>query len=163
MNQFMAVFCTLAVLGSAIVGGIFFAFSSFVMKALERVPSSEGIAAMQSINVVVINPSFLGVFMGTALLSLGMGGLALAAWDHPSAPFLLAGAILYLVGTFLVTALGNVPLNNELAAVSASQAAAAQLWDHYLERWTMLNHVRTGAAILATLLFSMALTRLGGA
>ena len=101
MNHFMAVFCTLALLGSAIVGGIlFFAFSSFVMKALERVPSSEGIAAMQSINVVVINPSFLGVFMGTALLSLGMGGLALAAWDHPSAPFLLAGAILYLVGTF---------------------------------------------------------------
>ncbi len=58
------------------VGGIFFAFSSFVMKALAGVPSAEGIGAMQSINVVVLNPSFLGAFMGTAVVSLGAGGLA---------------------------------------------------------------------------------------
>ncbi len=72
-----------ALLGSALVGGVFFAFSSFVMNALARVPSAEGIAAMQSINVVVINPAFLGAFMGTAVLSLGVGGLAVVASSHP--------------------------------------------------------------------------------
>ncbi len=71
MNSLFPLVGTTAALGSALVGGVFFAFSSFVMKALGRVPSSEGIAAMQSINVVVINPSFMGAFMGTALLSLG--------------------------------------------------------------------------------------------
>ena len=76
MNSLMPIVGTAAVLGTAIVGGVFFAFSSFIMKALGRVSAPEGIAAMQSINVVVINPSFLGVFMGTALLSLGMVGLA---------------------------------------------------------------------------------------
>jgi len=81
------------------------------------VPSAEGLAAMQSINVVVLNPSFLGAFIGTAVLSLGAGGLALAGWGRPSASFFLAGAIFYLVGTFLVTALGNVPLNDQLAGV----------------------------------------------
>jgi len=55
MDQLIAVVGTTALLGSALVGGIFFAFSSFVMKALARVPSAEGIAAMQSINVVVLN------------------------------------------------------------------------------------------------------------
>ena len=70
MNSLVSLVGTIALLGSALVGGVFFAFSSFVMKALARMPSSEGIAAMQSINVVVINPAFLGAFIGTALLSV---------------------------------------------------------------------------------------------
>ena len=70
MNLVTIIAIVIALLGSALLGGIFFAFSSFVMKALARVPSAEGIAAMQSINVVVLNPSFLGAFMGTAAISL---------------------------------------------------------------------------------------------
>lgn len=64
MDQLIQVVGTMALLGSALVGGIFFAFSSFVIKALADVPTAEGIGAMQSINVAVINPSFLGVFFG---------------------------------------------------------------------------------------------------
>ena len=37
--------------------------------------------------VVVLSPSFLGVFMGTAVVSLGAGGLAFAGWGRPAAPF----------------------------------------------------------------------------
>ncbi len=86
MNSLVPLVGTIALLGSALVGGVFFAFSSFVMKALARVPSSEGIGAMQSINVDVINPSFLGAFMGTALLSLGVVVLVLLTHGHPSIP-----------------------------------------------------------------------------
>ena len=163
MDQLIPVVGTTALLGSALVGGIFFAFSSFMMKALARVPSAEGIAAMQSINVVVLNPSFLGAFIGTAVLSLVAGGLALAGWDRPSASFFLAGAILYLVGTFLVTGLRNVPLNDQLAAVSATDPTAREVWERYLGRWTMWNHVRTAAAMAAALLYSLGLMRSAGA
>ena len=162
MDQLIPVVGTTALLGSALVGGIFFAFSSFVMKALARVPSEEGIGAMQSINVVVLNPSFLGVFMGTAVVSLGAGGLALAGWGRPSAPFFLGGALFYLVGTYLVTLRGNVPLNNQLAALSATDPAARDVWEHYLSRWTMWNHVRTAAAIVAALLYTLGLMQSGG-
>jgi uncharacterized membrane protein len=158
MDQLIPVVGTTALLGSALVGGIFFAFSSFVMKALARVPSEEGIGAMQSINVVVLNPSFLGVFFGTAVVSLGAGGLALAGWGRPSAPFFLGGALFYLVGTYLVTLRGNVPLNNQLAALSATDPAARDVWEHYLNRWTMWNHVRTAAAMVAALLYTLGLT-----
>ena len=161
MDQLIPVVGTTAVLGSALVGGIFFAFSSFVMKALARVPSEEGIGAMQAINVVVLNPSFLGAFMGTAMVSLGTGGLALAGWGRPSAPFFLGGALFYLVGTILVTVLGNVPLNDQLAAVSATDPAARDVWEHYLGRWTMWNHVRTAAAMVAALLYSLGLIQNG--
>ncbi len=162
MDQLIQVVGTTALLGSALVGGIFFAFSSFVMKALARVPSVEGIGAMQSINVVVLNPSFLGAFMGTAVLSLVAGGLALAGWGRPSAPFFLGGAIFYLVGTFLVTALGNVPLNDQLAAVSATDPGARDVWKLYLGRWTMWNHVRTAAAMAAALLYTLGLMQNAG-
>ncbi len=161
MDQLIPVVGTTVLLGSALVGGIFYAFSSFVMKALAAVPPAEGIGAMQSINVVVINPWFLGVFMGTAVLSLGAGGLALAGWGRASAPFFLGGGLFYFVGTFLVTMLRNVPWNDQLANVSATDPASIEVWEHYLDRWTMWNHVRTGAAIVAALLFSLGLLQYG--
>ena len=146
-----------SLLGCAAIGGVFFAFSSFVMKALSRLPSSEGIAAMQSINIVVLNPSFIGVFMGTAVLSLGMASVALRGWPWPSAPFFIIGAVLYLAGTFLVTLIGNVPLNKRLAAISATDPEASDVWEHYLEKWTMLNSLRAAAALIAALMFIIGL------
>lgn len=151
----------LALMGSGIVGGVFYAFSSFVMKALARVPSHEGIAAMQSINVVVINPSFLGAFLGTAVASLVLAYLSIKGWGMPSAPWFLAGAVLYLVGTFLVTVLGNVPLNDKLAAVSAVDSLATAVWQHYLDRWTKLNTLRTAAALAASLSLTIGLLKHG--
>ena len=47
MSTLNTVLVVLALLGSAVIGGVFFAFSSFVMKALGRVPCGEGIADMQ--------------------------------------------------------------------------------------------------------------------
>lgn len=162
MNVINDALVVAAILGSAIIGGVFFAFSSFVMKALSRIPSREGIAAMQSINVVVLNISFLGVFMGTTVISVLVAALAIKDWASPSAPFFLAGAVLYVAGTFLVTGLGNVPLNKQLAAVAASDPEAIRVWEHYLDRWTTLNTIRTIAAIAALTMFIAGLMQ-GGA
>ena len=62
-----------------------------------------------------------------------------------------------------VTALGNVPLNDQLAAVSATDPGALDVWERYLGRWTMWNHVRTAAAMAAALLYSLGLMQNGGA
>ena len=161
MNVVTTVSTVLALLGSALIAGVFFAFSSFVVKALARVPSREGIAAMQSINVVVLNRSFLGTFLGTAAISVVLAILAVLHRGEPSAPFVVAGAMVYLVGTFLVTMIGNVPLNNRLAAVAATDPDAIALWEHYLDRWTLLNSVRTVAAFAAVLLFVLGLLQGG--
>ena len=162
MSTLSTVAVILALLGSAVIGGVFFAFSSFLMKALSRAPSNEGIAAMQSINVVVLNRSFLGVFIGSSIISVLVAGLAVTGGSTPSAPFIVAGAFSYLVGTFLVTAFGNVPLNDRLAAVSATDPEALSVWQHYLDRWTLLNTIRTGAALAAALMFALGLTQDGG-
>jgi uncharacterized membrane protein len=157
MNLIITVSVVFALLGSALIGGVFFAFSSFIMKALARVPSTQGIAAMQSINVVVLRPSFLGVFIGTAIISLAIVALSVKGWGAQSAPFFLVGALSYLVGTFLVTGIGNVPLNDQLAAASATDPGTISVWENYLERWTMLNTIRTVSATAATLAFTIGL------
>lgn len=157
MSLLMTTLVIAALMGCALIGGVFFAFSSFIMKSLARLPSSEGITAMQSINVVVLNRSFLGIFMGTAAISFLLIVLSLIQWGTVSSPFLLSGAVLYFIGTFLVTMMGNVPLNNRLAAVSAPDASAVSVWEHYLERWTLFNTLRTVSAIVAALIFTLGL------
>jgi uncharacterized membrane protein len=147
----------LAPLGCGLIGGIFFAFSAFVMSALARLPAAQGIAAMQSINVVVINRLFLGAFFGTAATCILLGIGALARWSAPGTIPVLAGSLLYLVGTFLVTIRFNVPLNDELAAVHADSADGANLWIRYVAVWTAWNHVRTAAALAAAALLIVAL------
>src|SRR5438046_1052272 len=106
----------LAILGCGLIAGVFFAFSTFVMPALARLHPAQGIAAMQSINVTVINPLFMLAFMGTALACLALGISAVLKWQHPGMTYVLAGSVLYFVGTFLVTIVCNVPLNDALAA-----------------------------------------------
>ena len=65
------------------------------------------------------------------------------------------------MSTFLVTGLGNVPLNDQLAAVSATDPGAREVWENFLGRRTMLNHVRTAAAMAAALLSSLGLMQHG--
>src|SRR5688572_10474657 len=88
-----------AALGTGLVAGMFYAFSSFVMPALGRLPAPHGVAAMQSINVTVLTPSFLAIFLGSAVVAAALGVHAVIYWDRPGAALRLAGAGLYLVGT----------------------------------------------------------------
>jgi uncharacterized membrane protein len=148
-DELLCVITLIAALGTGLVAGIFFAFSTFVMKALYRLPPVQGIAAMQSINVVVINPWFMTVFFGTAAACIILVILSLLGWDRPDAGYLLLGGTLYLFGTILVTIAYNVPRNEALAAVDPASADGASLWADYAKSWTTWNHVRTVAALAA--------------
>jgi uncharacterized membrane protein len=149
----------LAALGCALVAGIFLAFSNFVMKALAQVAPASGIAAMQSINVVVLNPGFLGLFMGTALACAVLFVYALMHWQAPGAFCLMAGSLLYLLGTFGVTMVFNVPRNNALARQNPASPEAVGFWRGYVTGWTMWNHARTLAALVAAVLLVYPLVR----
>jgi len=159
MNSFILALTFPSLLGCGLVAGIFFAFSNFVMKSLGRLPSAQGIAAMQNINVDVINGWFMLAFMGTAVCCLAVAISCFFAWDKPGSAYLLAGSLFYLVGTILVTMIFNVPLNNTLAAVDPTSADAIEVWSIYLKSWVLWNHVRTIAALAATACFGFALIR----
>lgn len=144
-------------LGCGLIAGIFYAFSSFVMKALAQLAPPAGIAAMQSINIVVINRWFLGVFFSTAVASFVLIAVAAPAWRTPRAVCLISGSLIYLGGTVLVTIFGNVPWNDALAAVDPASSAGAKFWAEYLRVWTNWNHVRCAAALVAATVLALAM------
>ena len=157
VDQLRFALTLVAALGCGLIGGVFFAFSTFVMKALARLPSGEGMAAMQSINVVVLNPAFLATFLGTAAACALALVFSFLRWHEPHAICLLVGGTLYLVGTLVVTIVFNVPKNNALASVGPADPESANLWAGYVASWTAWNHVQTVAALAAALSFRIAL------
>ncbi len=145
----------LAALGSGVVAGIFFAFSSFVMPALARLPPAQGLVAMQSINVTAVTAPFMSVLFGTAGIALVTAASALFSRSTPW--LLVSGGALYVLGVIGVTAVFNVPRNNALATLDPASADAALQWARYVSGWTAWNHVRTAAAFGATVAFILAL------
>ena len=146
-----------AALASALMGGIFFAFSSFVMPALGRIPPAEGIRAMQRINIDVFHWSFVVAFFGTPAACLALAVQALRHWNDAGAPFAIAGSVVYLVGCLLVTGAGNVPRNNALAKVDANTVDARREWERFARGWVRWNHLRTVACLAAAAAFVAAL------
>jgi uncharacterized membrane protein len=146
-----------AALGSGVMAGLFFVFSVFMMTALARLGAPQGIAAMQSVNIAIINPIFLAVFLGTAILSVVTALAAIWSWSAAGSGWLLAGSVFYLAGIVAVTMVFNVPLNDTLAAVDPASAEGAAIWERYLDVWVKWNHLRTVAGIGALACFIQAL------
>ena len=138
-----------AALGCGLNVGVFFAFSSFVMKALARLPTAEGIAAMQSINVMAPTAAFMTALFGTAAASVALVVWALAAWNDSFGPYLLLGSALYLITTIVPTITYHVPRNDALAKVEPGAAEARARWARYLAEWTRWNHLRAVGALAA--------------
>ncbi len=143
-------------IGSGLMGGFFFAFSVCVMDALRRLPAPQGIAAMQSINVAVLNPLFFAAFFGTAAACLFLIVAAWSNWQMPGSHLIMTGSLLYLVGSIVVTIIRNVPLNEALKAVDANSAEGQRMWTRYLAEWVPWNHVRTVACFVAAILLTVA-------
>jgi uncharacterized membrane protein len=154
MDGLLTVLTVVAALGSGLVGGVFFAFSTFIMRALARITPSQGIAAMQAINVTVITPLFMLALFGTGALSAALAVWGVLELGEDFGPLLVAGGVLYLVGVIGVTMAYNVPRNDALAAAGPEDA---ELWSRYLREWTAGNHVRTVAALAAAAVFTLAL------
>ena len=146
---------TFSCVGSGMMAGLFVSFSTFMMKALSSLERSEGVRAMQAINRLIVRPSFLLVFMGTALLSVISTYVSYG--DVEPWRYIALSDGLYVVGCLLSTILFNVPLNDQLESVDSHADKELAFWDIYLVRWTRWNHVRSVATVLSTALLACAL------
>ena len=159
MEPYVAIIAVLSAIGSGLIGGVFFAFSNFVMNGLARLPFREGMAAMHSINETVLNPAFLGAFLGSGALCIIAITAAILHWSSHHSAFYFAGGILYAAGSLLVTIACNVPRNESLARVTPAESDAEEGWVNYVKEWTAWNHVRTFASLASSVCFSIGLTR----
>ena len=141
------------------MGGVFLAFSTFVMPALGRVEPSVGVKAMQAINKAAPTPLFMVPLFGTTVLGLVLGGRAIAHLDEPGAKLEVAGAVLYL-GAIVLTAAYHVPKNDALAVLDPNGPGIAAAWSSYRGAWTTANHFRALLCLGAATSWVVALVRI---
>lgn len=146
-----------AAVGAGLVGGVFFAFSTFVMQGLGRLPARDAARAMQEINVTAVRPALMTLLFGTAAVCVAAIVVGVRQWGSSPSLWLIAGGLLYLIGTVGVTIALNVPLNDRLAALDPTAAAAE--WPAYLRDWVRDNHLRTLSSTAAAASFVVALLR----
>lgn len=144
---------------TALIAGLFYAWSCSVTPGLARLSHAEYLAAMQSINRAIQNPVFFASFLGTALclpLSTYLSydaSLSLRFW------LLLAATLVYLIGGLGVTVFGNVPLNEALDTFSLSTASPQELVAQRLRfeiPWNRLHTARTIACLVSLVLVLVA-------
>lgn len=136
-------------LSNGLMAGVYFAFSGFIMKAFDNIETSQAIAAMNSINEVILRSLFMPVFFGSSIISLILSVYAMIYWGEPGTGLMLTTGMVYVVGMFLCTAVFNVPLNNILARLDTQSDNAPQVWLHYLNKWIRWNHLRTVSCLIS--------------
>lgn len=136
---------------TALMAGLFFAWSCSVIPGLSRLQDSTYISTMQSINRAIQNPLFFFCFFGTAIF------LPLCTYLQYNQPissrfwFLLAATVIYLVGVMGVTIFGNIPLNETLDAFQLTSSTAKDIREtraNFEDSWTAFHTVRTLASTL---------------
>ena len=140
---------------TGLIAGLLYSYSCSVNLGLGRLPDTEYINAMQSINRAIQNPLFFSSFMGTLIL------LPISAYMHYGQPssnrflLLLIATVIYVTAVFGVTMFGNVPLNNALDAVNIKLASLEEIAKQRAKfeiPWNRLHGVRTIASLVAFVL-----------
>lgn len=149
-------FCLFLALWSAVVGGVFSAFSEFIMSALRKAEPASGIEAMQHINRDVIKTQFVAGILSIALFSLLFAAYSLMVFEGAALATLILAPLVYIPSVFAMTILGNVPMNNRLDALDHNSVEASAYWSEYVRKWTRLNHFRSIGSVLTAGLYVVA-------
>ncbi len=139
-----------AIVLAGLQAGTFFTWATGIMPGLARTTDRAFVETMRQVNLAIVNPVFLASFLGAPLLAVA----AVVTGTDGGRPWAAAGAVL-AIGTVVVTAVGNIPLNNalEAAAQEAERHDPDVVRDAFEGRWVRWNLVRTltSAAAFASL------------
>ena len=142
----------IAVISFGFLGGVYFAFSFFVMQSLNKIGHIEAIKAMNSINLVILKSPFMILFFFSSFIALVLFLESLFVYEILS--FRGFASLVFLAGMFLCTAIKNIPLNDKLANFNDSLSPEIE-WNYYYENWMMWNHVRTLSCFISMTLLTI--------
>ncbi|WP_298223066.1 anthrone oxygenase family protein [Flavobacterium sp.] len=140
---------------SALMAGLFYAYSCSVSLGLGKLSDTDYIKAMQSINREIQNPVFFSCFFGLLIL------LPLTVYlNYESSltfkfKLLITATFCYYLGVFFVTVFGNVSLNDTLEnfdAVHQTKQAIKMQRALFENRWNTFNNIRTVFSIITVVL-----------
>jgi len=151
--EWILYFTLFLALWSAVIGGVFSAFSEFIMAALLRTKSAGGIEAMQQINRTVIRTQFVAGIIVITPCSIFLAIYSLFTLGGAAQLALILAPIVYLPSVFFMTIFGNVPMNNKLDRLDPASQEARLYWVEYGRNWTRLNHFRSIGSFVTAIIY----------
>jgi uncharacterized membrane protein len=143
-----------------LMAGLLYGYSCSVNPGLAKLTDAEYIKAMQSINEAIQNPVFFVSFIGSMLV------LPFTTWQVYDPEFktcynyMLLATLVYVVGVFGITLLGNVPLNNRLANYhldANNESDIRNVRIIFEDAWSNFHLARTVSAVVAFVLSILSL------
>ncbi|MFD3514363.1 DUF1772 domain-containing protein [Streptomyces sp. NPDC058657] len=148
-----------ATVGTGLMAGLYFAFDVSVMPGLGRGDDQTYVTAMRNINEAIDNGLFGLLFLG-AFLATGIAAVQQQRGGRPDAARWGWTAFALYGLSLVVTAVVNIPLNNQLARAGSDLSAARS---RFGTRWAGGNLIRTVACTAALAALGRALTLHGRA
>jgi len=146
-----------AIMLTGLSAGLFYAWMVSVIPGTRKVVDMNYLESMQSINRAILNPAFFLVFMGSpialAISSVQQFNTGTTFW------LLLTATLAYTLGTFGVTAWGNVPLNDALDALALDEIGESKISTFrksYEGKWNRLHLIRTVFSMFSFMLSLLA-------
>ncbi|MFG2608674.1 anthrone oxygenase family protein [Streptomyces anulatus] len=154
MSAMTSLFLVLATIVNGLYAGFMLTFLIAIMPGIADLTDEQFTAAMRRFNEKVPGPVFLVLFLGVVALPAAAFFTGLGEHGEAAGPAIL-GALICGVAGHLVTVIGNIPLNNALAASEGGDDSAARA--AFESRWNTLHQVRTAFALVACVLLAVAL------
>jgi len=135
-----------AILLTGLMAGIFFTWSNAVKPGIGKLSDLEYLRALQSMNRVILNKAFIGIFLGAVI------AVALVPIFHfklsPDNIFwiFILALVTYWIGLFCITVFGNIPLNEILDKINLESIALEEikaLRTSTEVKWNNLNLIRS--------------------
>jgi len=152
-------FLFIAIILVGLSAGLFYAWSVSVIPGTQKLSDATYMETMQSINKAILNPAFFLIFFGPLIFLV-----VSCIYEYPNTHIvfwlLIVATITYTFGTIGVTALGNVPLNDQLEALQLSTMDPTQMEEfrkYYEENWNRLHLIRTVFSVISFALSVLAL------
>ncbi|MAD50615.1 MAG: hypothetical protein CMC95_04890 [Flavobacteriales bacterium] len=149
-----------AILSTGLMAGIFFTWTNAVKPGIGTLDDMTYMKAFQAMNRLILNPLFYIVFILPVLTIsistyMSFGSTKLYVFE-----LFLLSTLLYVLGVFLITILGNIPLNDLLENTDLEKISLTELSDlrgKIENKWNNFNLIRTVSSFISFLLLVICL------
>ena len=149
-----------AVISTGIMAGIFFTWSNAVKPGIGTLDDISYLRALKAMNKIILNPLFYIVFVLPVL------SIPISTYMNYGSPnfyvfeLLLTSSIIYLLGVFIVTINGNIPINELLENTDLqkiTEIELSSLRENIENKWNNYNLIRTISSFISFLLLVICL------
>jgi uncharacterized membrane protein len=149
-----------AIISTGLMAGIFFTWTNAVKPGIGTLDDMTYMKAFQAMNRLILNPLFYVVFILPVLTIsistyMSFGSTKLYVFE-----LFLLSTLLYVLGVFLITILGNIPLNDLLENTDLEKISLTELSDlrgKIENKWNNFNLIRTVSSFISFLLLVICL------